>query len=90
MKGLTAGRIVHYVLPGGYGYPGEHRPAVVVKVWGDPPGEPYPIQLAVFIDGSNDVPGADRNNPPMVQWVTSVTFDETEKKPGTWHWIEQA
>lgn len=90
MKGLTAGRIVHYVLPGTYRYAGAHRPAIVVKVWGDPPVEPYPIQLVVFLDGSDDIFDADRNNPLLVAWATSVTFDEAGKMSGTWHWIEQA
>lgn len=88
MKGLTPGRIVHYVLPNGYGYPGEHRPAIVVKIW-EPISDPYPIQLVVFLDGSNDAPGQG-DAAPLTKWVTSVVFDETGQKPGSWHWIEPA
>lgn len=93
MKGLTEGRIVHVVLPNGYGYPGEHRPAIVVRVWRNADGtapENGCCQLVVFLDGSNDMPGTDSNNPTMVKWMTSVLFDDAEKAPRTWHWIEQA
>lgn len=93
MKGLTEGRIVHVVLPPGYGHPGEHRPAIVVKVWRNADGstpENGCCQLAVFLDGSNDMPGTDMNNPTMVTWMTSVLFDEDDKAPRTWHWIEAA
>jgi hypothetical protein len=90
MDGLTVGRIVHYVLPGGYAHPGEHRPAIVVKVWGSPPSEPFPIQLVLFLDGTNDQPGGDHQNPNLVKWATSVTYDPEGKRPGSWHWIERA
>lgn len=92
MKGLTEGRIVHVVLPEGYGYPGEHRPAIVVKVWRNADGtapENGCCQLVVFLDGSNDAPGKG-DAAPLTTWMTSVLFDEDEKAPRTWHWIEQA
>jgi hypothetical protein len=84
MKGLTEGRIVHYVLPDGR-HKGEHRPTIVVKVW-EPISKPYPSQLQVFIDGTNDYPASSQG----LMWKTSVPFDEKDKKLGTWHWIEQA
>lgn len=60
MEGLTEGRIVHFVMPNG-----EHRPAIVVRVWRvkiqtdneftlEAP-ENGCCQLQVFTDGSNDV-----------------------------------
>jgi hypothetical protein len=86
--GLTVGRLVHYVLPSGYGYPGEHRPAIVVKVW-EPLSEPFPIQLVVFLDGSNDASGQGKLA-PLATWATSVRYDPEGKEPGSWHWIERA
>lgn len=71
MEGLTNGRIVHYV------YKGEHRAAVITKVWGGN----GTVNLHVFKDGSY---------PDVPETPTSVRFDEGEKKDQTWHWIEKA
>lgn len=80
MEGLTEGRIVHYVLDEGSNK-GEHRPAIVVKVWNKESGV---CNLHVFTDGYNDdledyiLPTSvspDFNNIPLL---------------GTWHWIEKA
>lgn len=75
-------RIVHYILPNG-----EHRPAMIVRHWGgDAPGEETSVQLAVFIDGTNDnaaVAVVERGS--MVIWRTSVVQDPTATQPGTWH-----
>lgn len=81
MDGLTEGRIVHFVTAAG-----EHRPAIVVRVWRDLQ-ERYPgySNLQVFTDGSND---GDWGRPNVV-WETSVAYSE-EPKPRTWHWIERA
>lgn len=89
MEGLTPGRIVHYVLTSEHRHAGEHRPAMVVKVWGSPPSEPYPIQLCVFLDGSNDSLIGE-SNAPLTAWKTSVVFDPSGQKHGSWHWIERA
>jgi hypothetical protein len=83
-QGLTEGRMVHYVLPDGQSA-GQHRPAIVVRVWGDVYPEPGVINLQVFTDGSND--GKDYAS--GLAWKTSVHHSE-EKLPGTWHWIEKA
>lgn len=83
MEGLTEGRIVHYVLPDGR-HAGEHRPAIVVKVW---PGAGS-IQLQVFTDGG-DTPPLSNDGLPQVMWKTSVVHNEAEKRPGTWHWPER-
>lgn len=81
MEGLTEGRIVHYVLEDGPNK-GEHRPAIIVKVWSQENGC---SNLQVFIDGSNDsVPYSG-----SVVWKTSRIFDP-DHKPSTWHWIEKA
>ena len=91
MDGLTEGRIVHYVLDEGRSK-GEHRPAIVVKVWR--PGEAnYPPEkgvcnLQVFTDFGNDFP-KDHDGYGGQVWATSVEFSE-DKEPGTWHWIEPA
>lgn len=87
MEGLTEGRIVHYVLPDGP-HAGEHRPAMVVKVWrrgdGSPPANGY-SNLLVFMDGTNDGPQFGG----CVHWATSIEYS-TEMRPRTWHWIEKA
>lgn len=93
MNGLTEGRMVHYVLPH---HPecrsvGQHRPALVVKVWGE--GSGYPpeegvINIGVFTDYANDY-YSDHEGYNGHFWATSVKYDEN-KEPGTWHWIEQA
>lgn len=75
MKGLTKGRIVHYVEHSEDG--GHHRAAVVTHVWGDNHGT---INLFVFPDGSHPL----ENNIP-----TSVIYDENHAN-NTWHWIEKA
>jgi len=91
MDGLTEGRIVHYVLNNG-----EHRPAIVVRVWPDEFGPGVPgVNLCVFLDGTNDARAFDseRTPPPLSQmtyWVTSAKFDQDTKAPRTVHWIEEA
>lgn len=89
MKGLTEGRIVHFVLPDG-----QHRPAIVVRVWNQDNGC---ANLLVFTDGTNDRDFNRAewylNTKPIVVgavvWATSIIHSE-EPKPGTWHWIEKA
>lgn len=86
-KLVKIGDIVHYVLPNGR-YPGEHRPAIVVRMWGTPTPTYEPtVQLQVFTDGSNDF--AEGPIGPGLLWATSVSHDEAEKKPHTWHWPEE-
>lgn len=87
MKGLTTGRIVHFVMDDGRGQ-GEHRPAIVTQVW----NEDGLVNLTVFHDGENDYA---RGTEPVSSTPTSVRktsryFDDDGKVPGTWHWIEQA
>jgi hypothetical protein len=85
MDGLTEGRIVHYVLPEGHRNAGQHRPAMVTRLWEPGGGEMGCAQLNVFEDGSNDnAEGA------LNVWRTSVLNDEATKAGGTWHWIERA
>jgi hypothetical protein len=88
MEGLTEGKIVHFVMSSG-----EHRPAIIVRVWRDLSGVPEGYSnLIVFVDGSNDVkrvlaePFAD---PVTTVWETSIHYSEG-KEPRTWHWIEKA
>lgn len=88
MEGLIEGRMVHFVLPENRGYfpsvVGEHRPAIVVRVWDAKTGY---VNLQVVVDGMNDCPNAKLAGCPLV-WETSVVYDEA-KAPGTWHWIER-
>jgi hypothetical protein len=79
----TIGRIVHYILPEGHTIPGEHRPAMIVRVWTD-----TTVQLQVFTDGSNDDP-KHSHEAPNVMWKTSVVLDETATTQGSWHWPER-
>lgn len=71
------GDVVHYVLPGGR-YPGEHRPAFVVKVWSE-----THVNLQVFVDGANDYPEYNGS-----VWATSVPFDASGRQLMSWHWPE--
>jgi len=80
MNQLCIGRIVHFVLKEGK-HIGEHRPAMVVKVWSE-----NCCNLQVFTDGPNDGNMYSSN----VYWATSVSQDETvPHAPGTWHWPEK-
>jgi hypothetical protein len=80
MKGLTEGRIVHYVLPSGPNT-GAHRAAIVVRDWKQANGL---VNLQVFYDGANDNPHHDRS-----PWLGSALYDE-KGALGTWHWVEPA
>ncbi len=84
MDGLTSGRMVHYVLPDGP-HMGEHRPAVIVKVWSQDMGT---SNLQVFMDGLND--SYDKSMTINIKWVTSSVYSEDVSIIGTWHWIEKA
>lgn len=76
----TVGRIVHFVLDEGK-HAGEHRPAIVVRVWSDDL-----INIEVFTDGENDGYGQSlRDN---IVWQTSVRRDDSHR-PHTWHWPER-
>lgn len=81
MEGLTPGRIVHYVMENG-----EHRPAIVVRVWDGVYAEPGVVNLQVFHDQAND--GYGLNVGPL--WATSVHHDPAGATPRSWHWIERA
>jgi hypothetical protein len=87
MDGLVEGRIVHFVMPSG-----EHRPAIIVRVWRDLSGAPEGYSnLVVFVDGANDLHYASRPDVPdqVTLWETSIHYSEN-KEPRTWHWIEKA
>ncbi len=80
IAGLTEGRIVHYVLPSGPSQ-GEHRPAVIVKVWNPQTGC---CNLQVFTDGSND----GEEYAAGYYWATSRVH-HAGSATGTWHFIER-
>jgi hypothetical protein len=87
MDGLTEGRIVHYVLPDGPSK-GQHRPAVVVRVWREVSGCEGYVNLRLFMDGQNDMEYKTRDH-TKYEHLTSVCFS-ADARPGTWHWIEKA
>ena len=81
----SVGRIVHFIMPESSRYPGEHRPAIIVKVWDTDPKPDSMVQLQVFTDGSNDGEFFKSG----LFWATSVTYaDPSENKPYSWHWPE--
>ncbi len=86
MLGLAIGSIVHFVLANGRSA-GQHRPAVVVRLWGEPTEDYTPtVQLQVFTDGTNDFEHDQAHSGLL--WATSVPYSE-EPKPYTWHWPER-
>lgn len=89
---LIEGNVVHFVLSDGPSA-GEHRPAIIVRVWRlkNEAGEVISpsnglCQLQVFTDSDPGGNFNDRLHP--VEWKTSIVYDESGK-PGTWHWIER-
>lgn len=91
LKRLVEGRVVHYVLSEAdvntTSAVGRHRPAIVVETWPQLGREDGYANLIVFMEGTNDGPA--RSGAGHTLWVTSRVHS-TEKKPGTWHWPEQA
>lgn len=87
MAALMEGDIVHYVLgpKDGVLYPGEHRPAIVVKVWRDGKSAGGACNLQVFMDGGADGTGDGVD----LMWKKLAPYDD-KKAPYTWHRIEQA
>ena len=80
----SVGRVVHFILPSGP-HRGEHRPAIIVKVWSDRPEPHTACQLQVFTDCTNDGP----EYASGLYWATSVQqAPEHEHRFGTWHWPE--
>jgi hypothetical protein len=87
---LAEGCLVHYVLPRATLSPGEHRPAIVVKVWRHPDGSPPPngcANLQVFTDNTNDYNYGDGRHGLL--WATTVLYN-ADGIPGTWHWPERS
>jgi hypothetical protein len=80
LAGLTEGRMVHFVMPDG-----EHRPAVIVRVWHFSGVCDGHVNLQVFTDGTND----GQANAAGIVWQASICYD-ANKGLGTWHWIEYA
>lgn len=76
----SIGRVVHFVLDIGRSK-GEHRPAIIVRIWDVDPKPESLCQLQVFTDDNND-------GLPPVLWATSVHQDAETKAPRTWHWPE--
>jgi|SRR5579885_1572803 len=79
------GDIVHYVLSKDSRNDGEHRPAIIVRTWGNTPKSA--VQLQVFTDSTNDFPH-EHPGSAGIMWRTSVSYDE-HASPGTWHYPEK-
>ena len=88
------GALVHYVMTNG-----DHRPAIVVRVWRNLSGahEGLPVleglvNLQVFTDGGNDQnpaysSGLNERVSSGLLWATSVRYSD-QHEAGTWHWME--
>jgi hypothetical protein len=95
----SVGRIVHFVLPEGSNYEGEHRAAIITQVWQPLSHESAPgmSNLQVFKgqstdfnrfrDGSPVSCGAALGTDGATVMLGSILYSE-EPKPGTWHWPE--
>lgn len=84
----SVGKIVHYVLPHGRSQ-GQHRPAIIVRIWDKNPTIDSLVQLQVFTDSTNDYTKGDTGGSTGLLWATSVHHaDTSENKPATWHWPE--
>lgn len=77
IKGLTEGRMVHYILPEGE-HVGEHRPAIVVRVQDNIQGVADLHVLIAPDDGFGD---------KTIERV--AIFNHANSELGTWHFIEQ-
>lgn len=73
----TIGRIVHFVLGITESTSGEHRPAIITRVYA-----PTCVNLHVFGD-AGDL-GRDINRHP-----TSVQYDPSGEASNSWHWPER-
>ena len=83
----SVGRIVHFVLPEHHRNAGEHRPAMIVRVWTQPGVATKPteaVQLCVFLDGPNDDVNQS-SEASLMMWQSSVLQDNETMAPRTWH-----
>lgn len=93
----SVGRIVHYVLPEGSRWAGEHRAAAIAQVHTplSPPGSTGMCNLSVFKGQTTDFDAgfggafAGRDAGSAVALVGSVNYSATAE-PNTWHWPERA
>lgn len=88
MQNPTVGERVHYVLPEGRRNHGQHRAAVIVRVFEDlsDAAHGYLVNLHVHLDGSND----GTSNVPSIEWATSVKYADPPLAEGhCWHWPER-
>lgn len=62
------------------------RPAKIVRVWRGADQNPQAnglVNLAVFVDGANDVNGL--SGAPVI-WATSIEYSTNTDRASTWHW----
>lgn len=80
----SIGRVVHFVLDTGPNR-GQHRPAQIVRAWGERPDSVVNIQV---LTDSNPADPTQNDCLPCPMWRTSVRKDDSGEVPGTWHWPE--
>jgi hypothetical protein len=80
MKGVTIGRIVHYVSRDYDEYPG-----IIVKVCTNS-NDFAIVNLQVFSDKATDI--SPHLGEDAVNWIRTVPYNE-DKGSHSWHWIER-
>lgn len=91
----SVGRIVHYVLPEGSPFKGQHRAAIVTHVWQPLEHESAPgmSNLTVFKSQVDDLAGPESglgamSDPHGASVMIGSVLHSAEPRPGTWHWPE--
>ncbi len=85
MDELVIGATVHYVLSNG-----EHRTAIVVRVFDQYSREAGLANLMVFSDGSNDRSLiAGDVSAQGIFWATSVHYESEGQTHHSWHWTDE-
>lgn len=85
MEGLTAGRIVHYVMNDGH--KPDHRAAIVINTRPRKAASEEEVNLVVFSRGHAEDMQGDNHGASRI--FDNVPYDENQSR-GTWHWIERA
>jgi hypothetical protein len=80
----TVGRIVHYILPKGFRNVGEHRAAIITRVWDSEPSEESAVQLTIFMDGVGES-HINGDYVDSLRYGNRAKQDPEAKKEGTWH-----
>jgi hypothetical protein len=84
INGLIEGRIIHYVLSNN-----EHRPGIITKVYDKNLGM---CNVQIFLDVVTDNQLSEFSDNDMsigLSYKSHRYYDDTNKRPGTWHFIER-